>query len=234
MDVDALLAEMDEAIDGKGKPSAGKTVPPAYKAPLASRTTPRATSKFEEEYKSQPTANSATASLIQPVASGSSRGGKQPMSDDLDSLLSSMDEVISAPSTAAASHTAFAAPRRAAANSATATSPLHAAPPACSPVVLHSASASSLPPCPRLLCLSCDHRVLSIPHWQFAAGADYVFLRTTVPDVEKLRERMERSEGGMGWCCQCMYVNVRSGATVRVDGGRSSKCRWICTGHTNK
>ena len=37
--------------------------------------------------------------------------------------------------------------------------------------------------------------------------------------LNKLRERMVRSSGGMGWCCQCMFVNVESGATVRVDGG---------------
>ena len=240
MDVDALLAKMDEAIDGKGKAPTSTSATVKYSSSTVSRLSSKPASAFEEEHKAQPAANSRESAMQRVTASRAAsstagRSGKQSV-DDLDNLLSSMDELISAPSAASSTtHQPSAAtiinrtPTKPTASPSTTNSQPAAT--SCTPVILHSASPAAPQPCSRLLCLSCDHRVLSIPQWLFRAEADYVFLRTTVPDVGKLRERMDKCEGGMGWCCQCMYVNVKRGETVRVDGGRGSKCRWICAGH---
>ena len=92
----------------------------------------------------------------------------------------------------------------------------------CSPLTL----SSSAPPCPRLLCLSCDHSVLSIPSYAFLPSADYFFLRTVVPNVRQLQERMEPRAHCTAFCCQCTFLNCE--AVTRVH---TATHRWICSGH---
>ena len=106
------------------------------------------------------------------------------------------------------------------------TSPPSPTPPSsslCSPLTL----SSSLPLCPRLVCLSCDHGVMSIPSFAFLPSVDYLFLRTVVPNVARLQERMEPRVHCTAFCCQCSHLNCQG--SVRVD---RSTHRWVCTGHS--
>ena len=69
---------------------------------------------------------------------------------------------------------------------------------------------------------------MAIPSFSFLPSADYLFLRTHVPSVPLLQQRMVAASGATAFCCQCVYVNCSSGSQ-RID----RSVRWICSGHSS-
>eukprot|EP00823_Brevimastigomonas_motovehiculus_P004470 TRINITY_DN2960_c0_g1_i1.p1 TRINITY_DN2960_c0_g1~~TRINITY_DN2960_c0_g1_i1.p1 ORF type:complete len:334 (+),score=88.62 TRINITY_DN2960_c0_g1_i1:74-1075(+) len=81
--------------------------------------------------------------------------------------------------------------------------------------------------CNSLLCTSCDHTVLRIPHCRWSASVDYLFLRNNYPDLHKLRSCLEHSADECSYACQCTSKSVNSITNLSSQ----SKSRWICSGH---
>ena len=145
------------------------------------------------------------------------------MEDDVDSLLSLVEDTLQsaggAPSAAGGARAA--APLAAAAAAAAAAGGGGPAPVAaserCTYLCLGSASSpvgltrslAARRSCPLQRCTACDFPVLQFRGGEaWAAGADYLFFRNVYPDRAKLAARLCAAAGSVAYCCQCSWVTV--------------------------
>ena len=68
---------------------------------------------------------------------------------------------------------------------------------------------------------------MSITSYAFLPSVDYLFLRTVVPNLAQLQQRMEPRADCAAFCCQCCHINCQG--TTRID---RTTHRWMCTGHS--
>lgn len=53
-----------------------------------------------------------------------------------------------------------------------------------------------------------------------------------MPNVDKVRVRMESRPGAVAYCCQCAWAAVEEAEGERIlVAGNSKDPQWICTGH---
>ena len=61
-------------------------------------------------------------------------------------------------------------------------------------------------------CSKCDFAVLRFTDQKWAADADYMFFRNYMPNVDKLKAKLQDSDGQCALACQCSWVTVELGA----------------------
>lgn len=93
--------------------------------------------------------------------------------------------------------------------------------------------------CDHLRCIQCNFEVLYFKNCKWAADADYMFFRNSVPNVEKLNTKLGFSAGPedeqhnfCAYCCQCSWVNVKEERTLGpMIGSGEGQLHWVCAGH---
>jgi len=88
--------------------------------------------------------------------------------------------------------------------------------------------------CARLRCASCDLAVVRIAGKRWKADLTYLFLRNSMPSLEKIASMLEPDATAASYACQCSWKVVTR--TVKLTfNGTPSDCgkllQWSCTGH---
>ncbi|CAM9926969.1 unnamed protein product [Discosporangium mesarthrocarpum] len=81
--------------------------------------------------------------------------------------------------------------------------------------------------CDNLRCTACNFSVLFFDGMAWDASTDYIFLRNTMPNREKLATRLRHCPDMCAYACQCSWKTVEG--ICRVPP--ASDPRWVCGGH---
>ena len=60
-------------------------------------------------------------------------------------------------------------------------------------------------------CSKCDMRVLRFADYRWAPDADYMFFRNFMPNVDKMRTKLQPDDGQCAFACQCTWVTEELG-----------------------
>lgn len=181
IDVDALLGELDDVIDGKaGKKSSSK--------PSQLQSTKSSKETATRPKPSKPT----TASKAKKTENKSNSGGGDSDSD-LDGLINELDGVV----TDISKKTDVKIIKISGGSNK------------CFPIFLVPPS-SKKKTCRNLHCQSCDFHVISIKDKKWNNKCDYMHFRNFHPNVEKLSVNLVPARGTNAYCCQCSWRSVSS------------------------
>lgn len=83
--------------------------------------------------------------------------------------------------------------------------------------------------CSNLHCISCDFAVYKFDNFQWLSDTDYLFLRTNMPEFERVKDHLLPSEGCRAYACQCRHYST---STMKQVKGMSTLL-WVCKGHSS-
>jgi len=83
--------------------------------------------------------------------------------------------------------------------------------------------------CSNLRCIKCNFSVRTYKDCEWSPTVDYIFLRTNVPNDEKVSQKLQERVGACAYCCQCSWVDAQMDATQDVKTEPSLE--WVCSGH---
>ncbi|XP_069677055.1 cilia- and flagella-associated protein 418-like [Periplaneta americana] len=81
--------------------------------------------------------------------------------------------------------------------------------------------------CNNLHCFSCDFAVFSFNDFQWAPSTSYLFLRTNMPDFERIKESLVPMEGCRAYACQCSHYST----SIMQQVQSVPRLSWVCKTH---
>lgn len=235
-DVDALLADMDAALNSNTKTS--KTTKATTTPSTVTNSTtfsqskpviPSSSSSYSSSNRSNTTTSSLSSSTSTRIAARQSEDDDE---DDLDAMLKTMDSAVNSKSTSTSSSTSYAStssssssataaasfsnvPKRSSyssSNSSTTTSSSSTSSSfssKCYPVILtNSVEDKTKEFCRHSRCTACDFDVVIIQDSIWRDDSDYLFFRNNTPNVIKLKAQIISQKGSIAYCCQCSWQSV--------------------------
>ncbi|KDR15583.1 protein C8orf37 homolog [Zootermopsis nevadensis] len=84
--------------------------------------------------------------------------------------------------------------------------------------------------CSNLHCISCDFAVYTFDNFQWLSDTDYLFLRTNMPEFERVRDHLLPSEGCRAYACQCCHYST----SVTKQAASVPALSWVCRSHSSQ
>ncbi len=81
--------------------------------------------------------------------------------------------------------------------------------------------------CSNIRCIKCNFSVRTYKDCAWAPSVDYIFLRTNVPNDERVSEQLVEKKGSCSYCCQCSWIE----AAEERDVKKEPALQWACSGH---
>ena len=84
--------------------------------------------------------------------------------------------------------------------------------------------------CSNLHCISCDFAVYMFDNFKWLPNTDYLFLRTNMPEFERVKDHLLLSEGCRAYACQCSHYSTSIMKEVKCVPVLS----WVCRSHSRQ
>ncbi|KAJ9589878.1 hypothetical protein L9F63_016996 [Diploptera punctata] len=93
-----------------------------------------------------------------------------------------------------------------------------------------STIASRKKACNNLHCVTCDFAVYSFDGFQWSQSTEYLFLRTNMPDFERLKSKLIATDGCCAYACQCRHYST----SILQQVQSVPMLSWVCGSHSTK
>ncbi|GFG31575.1 hypothetical protein Cfor_08049 [Coptotermes formosanus] len=81
--------------------------------------------------------------------------------------------------------------------------------------------------CSNLHCISCDFAVYTFDNFQWLPDTDYLFLRTNMPEFERVKDHLLPLEGCRAYACQCSHYAT----SIMKEVKSVPVLSWVCRSH---
>ncbi|XP_067006810.2 cilia- and flagella-associated protein 418 [Anabrus simplex] len=81
--------------------------------------------------------------------------------------------------------------------------------------------------CSNLHCTTCDFTITTFNNFRWLEETDYLFLRTNMPDFERVKCCLRRAPGWRAYACQCRHFSTKLLQTLNS----LPSFTWICKSH---
>ena len=92
--------------------------------------------------------------------------------------------------------------------------------------------------CDNLRCIKCNFKVHCFLNNSWKDSVDYMFLRNTVPNEQKLSLMLVHDTtttiidtNNCAYCCQCTSITIKENNEIELNPTNSTGPQWVCAGH---